>query len=98
MTAVQIISLDISKPDSKPVLWGTTNSARRFLELVQYFVDNVDGIDQFYAREVETGRVVKLIGFAETYGIRKRSFDERLKDKKTWNKQADADIRKDEKE
>lgn len=86
----------ITQADGKTTLWayGTIKSddCRGMLEIVQFMLDSADTIEDFsIIIRVDGGNTpgvrLPLSDLIAIYGMYKRDFHERLKNKPTWNKQ-----------
>lgn len=72
--------------------WFKTNDCSKLLQFAQYAIDNFSCLDDFYIAGEKEGENIKFISFNhlffDVYGMRKRNFDERMKNVFTGNEKA----------
>ena len=66
------------KEENKMILWCTTNDPKVFVNFTQYLIDNVKSLEDFVLHDTESDSYYIFLDFANHYGMRKRTFHERL--------------------
>ena len=67
-------------------IWATFTDKISFLNFMQYLIDSSEKPERFILQNVENGLCYDAYRIAtELYHIRKRTFDERLNDVKTYS-------------
>lgn len=70
--------------DKKVVCWCTTNTLKGFRDFMQYMLDDLLCPEKFMIWDIEKDLVYDAFKIAtEQYGMRKRTFDERINDIQT---------------
>lgn len=79
----------------KVIVWCTTNRLITFRDFMQYVLDSMNNPKDFMIVDMEKDLVYDMYGVAtEMYGMRKRTFGERMNGLYTgkWSKYTDADL------
>ena len=87
MQTVKFITVDdMSKEikDRKVTVWCTTNDLKLFRDFMQYAVDNCNKPEEYMIWDIEKDTVYDMYKIAtEQYKMRKRTFEERMKNIQT---------------
>ena len=70
--------LSLKKEENKILIWCTTNDPKVFVNFTQYLIDNVKGLEDFVLHDTESNSYYNFLDFTNQYGMRKRTFHERL--------------------
>lgn len=70
--------LSLKKEENKMLIWCTTNDSKVFVNFTQYLIDNVKGLENFILHDIESNSYYSFLRFINRYGMRKRTFHERL--------------------
>lgn len=70
--------LSLKKEENKMLIWCTTNDPKVFANFTQYLIDNVKGLEDFVLHDTESNSYYNFLDFTNQYGMRKRTFHERL--------------------
>ena len=76
MIRVQIFTLDQKK--NAKVVWFNGTADKKYLEFIQYILDNISHPEDFYVGLESGERTFLLMDLAHHYGMRKRTFEERM--------------------
>ena len=76
----------ITQEPNKTTIWCTTNQMETFFTFIQYVLDNANNPERFYIADVTNNKAYRLVGLANYFCMRKRNFEERMKDIKTYDK------------
>ena len=77
---IKFITID----NNKAYCWCTTNTLELFRDFMQYVLDSCNKPEIFLIWDVENDKKYNMYQVAtEVYGMRKRSFEEKLKDRKS---------------
>lgn len=71
--------------DKQHVCWFTTNTQEGFRNIMQYILDSCSSPKEFYILNTDTNQVYHLPDVAKHYGMRKRTFEERMNNIPTGN-------------
>lgn len=78
--------ISIDPKTGRRVLWASLNPSDSGFYSVdnftQYLMDSITGLSDFYVMD-SAGGLLPFLMFADFYGFKKRSFNDRLKDIKT---------------
>lgn len=77
MIRVQVFTLDQKK--NKKYVWFDETAGKKYLEFIQYVLDCCHPED-FYVSIDSGKRTFLLVDLANYYGMRKRTFEERMND------------------
>lgn len=72
----------ITKDENTITKWCDTNCVETFLDFIQYVLDSYDDPSRFFIYWIDKNCVTPLDKFAIRGNMRKRTFEERLKDAK----------------
>lgn len=64
--------------DKKYVCWCTVHTLKDFREFLQYILDNMVHPEEFLILNTENNYIYSAIDVARSYGMRKRTFEERM--------------------
>lgn len=70
--------LSLKKEENRMLIWCTTNDPKVFVSFTQYLIDNVECLENFILRDTESNNCYSFLRFINRYGMRKRTFHERL--------------------
>ena len=59
INTLQFITLD--EKEKSRVIWATVNTKEKALERMEYLINSVSDVNQFYAHELSSDRAVKMI-------------------------------------
>lgn len=76
MQTIEFLSL--KKEENKMLIWCTTDDPKVFVNFTQYLIDNVKGLEDFVLHDTESNSYYNFLDFTNQYGMRKRTFHERL--------------------
>lgn len=80
MQLVKFVTID----KDRLLCWCTTNDLKTFRDFMQYILDGTNDPRQFMIVDVDKDLVYDMYRVAtEMYGMRKRTFDERMKNIQT---------------
>lgn len=81
MPLVKIITMK----GNKITVFAETNEPGFFKDVLQYILDSCSGLEEFMIWDTETNRVYKMLDIAMgQLGMRKRTFEERMNNVKTY--------------
>ena len=95
MQLVRFVTKD-TKDENKILVWCTTNKLITFRDFMQYILDNVNNPEDFMIIDTEKGLVYDMYKVAtEMYGMRKRTFEERMNGATTgkWSKYSNDELK-----
>lgn len=78
---LKIISFENKKDGF--ITWCTTTDIKTYINFIQYVIDDLKEPETFMIFDSSTFETWKLIEIAKIYGMRKRTFEERLTGKTT---------------
>ena len=74
----------VTVDDKKVYCWCTTNDLKIFRDFMQYILDGNNSPENFLLWDVDNDKVYNAYQIAtEVYGMRKRTFDEKMDDVQT---------------
>lgn len=73
------------KERNKLFTYGETDNFTKFREIIQYLLDNTNDAEDVILLDTSNGNQCQLGTFAKWYGMRKRTFAERMEDAVTGN-------------
>lgn len=85
MQTVKFVTMD----DKKVYVWCTTNILKTFRDFMQYILDSCDKPENFMIWDTESDNLYSAYDVAtKQYGMRKRTFDEKINGIQTgkWTK------------
>lgn len=91
---MQIVKF-VTKEKDKVIVWCTTNRLVTFRDFMQYVLDSMDNPKDFMIVDMKKDLVYDMYKVAtEIYGMRKRTFEERLNETYTgkWLKYTNANL------
>ena len=65
--------------------WCTTNQLKVYRDFLQYVLDSCNHPEIYRILDTSTNKMYPLLEVAKHYGMRKRTFDERMQNKTTGN-------------
>lgn len=75
MQTLKYVTMD----ENKVYCWCTTNTLKVFRDFMQYILDGCDKPEDFWLWDIDNDKVYNAYQIAiEVYGMRKRTFDERM--------------------
>ena len=92
---MQIVKF-VTKEKDKIIVWCTTNRLVTFRDFMQYVLDNCSDPKKFMIVDMEKDLVYDMSRVAtEMYGMRKRTFEERMNGVFTgkWEEYSDSQLR-----
>ena len=81
MPIVRFLTIDKDKITN----WCTTNDVKMYRDFIQYVLDNCNRPGDYKILDTSTNKMYPLLEVAKYYKMRKRTFDERMKDISTGN-------------
>lgn len=96
MQLMKFVTRDI-KDKNKILVWCTTNRLITFRDFMQYVLDNLKNPKDFMIIDTEKDLVYDMYKVAtEMYGMRKRTFEERMNGVITgkWNKYSNDELKR----
>ena len=85
----------VTKDKDKITVWCTTNQLSYFRDFMQYVLDNMNNPKKFMIADMKNGLVYDMYRVAtEMYGMRKRTFEERMNNTQTgkWSKHTNIEL------
>lgn len=83
---------DSDSKTGKGAKWFKTDNPAKLLQFAQYALDSFSDLNNFYVAGEEENEKAKFVSFnhlfIDVYGMRKRNFDERMKNVFTGNEKA----------
>lgn len=70
---------------NKWVCWCKTNTVKGVIDFIQYVLDNCNSHESYVALDIDNGKPMTLVAMAEMLGMRKRTFEERMECKETYD-------------
>ena len=80
---IQFMTKDEKK--NKWVLWCKTNTVKGVVDFIQYVLDSCNSPESYVALDIDNGKSMTLVAMAERLGMRKRTFEERMEGKGTYD-------------
>ena len=73
----------VTKEQDKWICWCETNQFQTFREFIQYILDCMSEPEEFSVIDTQNQKIYGVRAIADSYGMRKRNFLERLQNVKT---------------
>lgn len=81
MQTIRFLTVD----KGKITQWCVTNQTKMFFGFMQYVLDGCDRPEEFVVYDEANASTARLVDVAERFGMRRRTFDERMKDVPTYD-------------
>lgn len=75
----------VTEDKGKLIKWCTTNTVTGMIDFIQYVLDNCNAPEKYWCIDLDNEKTYSLLGMATMFGMRKRTFDERLEGKGTFD-------------
>lgn len=74
-----ILIIQLNNDTNTNVRWGTFDNEKDAKSFIQYLMDSISNVENFYLIDLINKTVTKLLDAAKNMQIHKRTFEERMK-------------------